>query len=381
LGPKVAPTADCRCRAAAGRSRTRAAITRMLPSSHGQLLSGTQGLPLPESDPKCLLTPDPPACPGFIEGDSSGRATPTYATLAGRGLFEKLCDDVASKLRHVQEHQQEQDKDDRRGLGGKTTHSSLRQAISAAGPPVKPPQPTILSQGQMLRPPAEVQSQPAALGPPLGLGEPPSAARGIVSVGSLGHPYTCNEACKYLKRKSGCLLGTSCNRCHLCHWHRKGKEPVQPVEEHAPPPPAATHPRPPTRPTGTAPRAATAARAPATPWPPLSAAPWLAEALHPQLAVSSTEPAYVHVSSGAASTMALGGASATTAASDAAAERGAATISQFPSLGSVGHPHSCGRACKYAGKTSGCKVGHLCNRCHLCHWTRSKEHSYAAGLA
>lgn len=352
----------------------------MLPSCHGQVLSGTQGLPLPESDPKCLLTPDPPTCPAFIDGDglASGRATPIYATLAGRGLFEKLCEDVTSKLHRMQEHQQEQEEDDRKGLGGMTAHSSLRRAISAAGPPVKPPQSTILSQGQMPGPPAEVQSRQAALGPPLGLGEPPSAAREIVeSVGSLGHPHTCNEACKYLKRKSGCLMGTSCNRCHLCHWTRKGKEPVQPVEERAPPPPAATHPRPATRPTGTAPRAATAARAPATP---LSASPWLAEALRPQLAVSSMEPAYVHVSSGAAGTMALGGANATMAAGDAEAARGAATVSQFPSVGSIGHPHRCGRACKYAGKTSGCKVGHLCNRCHLCHWTRSKEHSYAADL-
>eukprot|EP00930_Biecheleria_cincta_P069424 TRINITY_DN5716_c0_g1_i1.p1 TRINITY_DN5716_c0_g1~~TRINITY_DN5716_c0_g1_i1.p1 ORF type:complete len:326 (+),score=39.65 TRINITY_DN5716_c0_g1_i1:38-979(+) len=41
------------------------------------------------------------------------------------------------------------------------------------------------------------------------------------------------------------------------------------------------------------------------------------------------------------------------------------------SRGSVGHPHSCSAACKYAAKGRGCKDGADCDRCHLCAWKRS----------
>lgn len=39
-----------------------------------------------------------------------------------------------------------------------------------------------------------------------------------------------------------------------------------------------------------------------------------------------------------------------------------------PSVGSVGHPTSCGLPCKYAKKARGCKDGSLCERCHICPW-------------
>lgn len=41
-----------------------------------------------------------------------------------------------------------------------------------------------------------------------------------------------------------------------------------------------------------------------------------------------------------------------------------------PSVGSIGHPHSCGSACKFNNRASGCKDGRLCVRCHLCPWQR-----------
>lgn len=41
------------------------------------------------------------------------------------------------------------------------------------------------------------------------------------------------------------------------------------------------------------------------------------------------------------------------------------------SIGSQGHPVSCGPACKYAWKSRGCKEGLQCARCHLCLWTRA----------
>lgn len=39
-----------------------------------------------------------------------------------------------------------------------------------------------------------------------------------------------------------------------------------------------------------------------------------------------------------------------------------------PSRGSVGHPHNCAPACKYAKKKRGCKDGAACSHCHLCIW-------------
>mmetsp|Transcript_127416 Transcript_127416/g.318100 ORF Transcript_127416/g.318100 Transcript_127416/m.318100 type:complete len:292 (-) Transcript_127416:122-997(-) len=40
-----------------------------------------------------------------------------------------------------------------------------------------------------------------------------------------------------------------------------------------------------------------------------------------------------------------------------------------PSTGSLGHPYTCARACKFHTKPRGCKDGALCAHCHLCHWT------------
>lgn len=41
------------------------------------------------------------------------------------------------------------------------------------------------------------------------------------SAGSMGHPHTCADACRYLRRKLGCRLGAGCPHCHLCHWSRQ----------------------------------------------------------------------------------------------------------------------------------------------------------------
>lgn len=43
------------------------------------------------------------------------------------------------------------------------------------------------------------------------------------------------------------------------------------------------------------------------------------------------------------------------------------------SLGSVGHPFACSEACKYIGKTRGCKDGKACLRCHRCKWSSKKQ--------
>jgi len=50
-----------------------------------------------------------------------------------------------------------------------------------------------------------------------------------------------------------------------------------------------------------------------------------------------------------------------------------AAPSEWPSLGSVGHPTDCRPPCKYAAKNRGCKDGDCCDHCHLCLWHPTKE--------
>jgi len=45
-----------------------------------------------------------------------------------------------------------------------------------------------------------------------------------LSIGSVGHPHTCAEACKYFWKNKGCKDGVHCIRCHLCRWTIKQKK-------------------------------------------------------------------------------------------------------------------------------------------------------------
>jgi len=54
-----------------------------------------------------------------------------------------------------------------------------------------------------------------------------------LSLGSIGHPHSCAQACRYVKRKGGCREGAKCPHCHLCFWRRdrelnQEREPVPP---------------------------------------------------------------------------------------------------------------------------------------------------------
>eukprot|EP00930_Biecheleria_cincta_P010169 TRINITY_DN11214_c0_g1_i1.p1 TRINITY_DN11214_c0_g1~~TRINITY_DN11214_c0_g1_i1.p1 ORF type:complete len:305 (+),score=44.67 TRINITY_DN11214_c0_g1_i1:45-959(+) len=42
----------------------------------------------------------------------------------------------------------------------------------------------------------------------------------VISNGSRNHPMGCGTACKYVRRKGGCVLGEDCVNCHLCSWRR-----------------------------------------------------------------------------------------------------------------------------------------------------------------
>ncbi len=41
------------------------------------------------------------------------------------------------------------------------------------------------------------------------------------------------------------------------------------------------------------------------------------------------------------------------------------------SIGSCGHPNTCGAPCKYVRRKTGCREGENCPSCHLCQWSRS----------
>jgi len=47
----------------------------------------------------------------------------------------------------------------------------------------------------------------------------------LESKGSIGHPYSCASACKYIKKVRGCKDGADCDRCHLCAFRNKSKKP------------------------------------------------------------------------------------------------------------------------------------------------------------
>eukprot|EP00930_Biecheleria_cincta_P044565 TRINITY_DN30664_c0_g1_i1.p1 TRINITY_DN30664_c0_g1~~TRINITY_DN30664_c0_g1_i1.p1 ORF type:complete len:281 (+),score=52.01 TRINITY_DN30664_c0_g1_i1:74-916(+) len=49
------------------------------------------------------------------------------------------------------------------------------------------------------------------------------------SLGSIGHPHTCGDACKYFRLSKGCKDGASCDHCHVCIWHRYGRKKQKPT--------------------------------------------------------------------------------------------------------------------------------------------------------
>lgn len=61
---------------------------------------------------------------------------------------------------------------------------------------------------------AEAEAEPQSAGPP---------PQSVYSVGSIGHPVMCADACKFHAKPRGCKDGAMCVRCHLCHWSRYQK--------------------------------------------------------------------------------------------------------------------------------------------------------------
>jgi len=99
------------------------------------------------------------------------------------------------------------------------------QAAAAAAPPPPPPPPAAFPMrpmrgaagGLVTTPLSDTQVDPSEKAPGVA---PPDSTWRVVSRGSVGHPHSCQEACKYVVKKRGCKDGAMCSRCHLCEWKR-----------------------------------------------------------------------------------------------------------------------------------------------------------------
>jgi len=156
------------------------------------------------------------------------------------------------------------------------------------------------------------------------------------SVGSIGHPHSCGGACKYVKRKSGCRNGPQCLDCHLCHWQRT------PLPKPQAPQKASLH-------------------------------DIIQQTMPPQQGppgqLDWCSPCKVEIASGLTllTGSAHGGQRSLGEEQDEAAD---ASAEACPSVGSIGHPYTCGIPCKYTRKQKGCKDGKFCVCCHMCIWRR-----------
>eukprot|EP00930_Biecheleria_cincta_P087414 TRINITY_DN76648_c0_g1_i1.p1 TRINITY_DN76648_c0_g1~~TRINITY_DN76648_c0_g1_i1.p1 ORF type:complete len:432 (-),score=80.68 TRINITY_DN76648_c0_g1_i1:232-1527(-) len=173
-------------------------------------------------------------------------------------------------------------------------------------------------------------------------------------MGTAGHPHSCAAACKYdVRRKGGCMYGEACLNCQDCLWSREAKDctsgasfsgVVQDVQD---------------REIGEG-----SSRAD------FGAFGGLVQDL--QLSIVSA-PLVMRLNEfltvpPVLSTNPCHGQSRGELPAPQASPNG--LVSLHASLGSVGHPHTCAPACKYAMRSKGCKDGPLCSHCHFCRWLR-----------
>jgi len=158
------------------------------------------------------------------------------------------------------------------------------------------------------------------------------------SVGSAGHPHSCAAACRYVKRRGGCREGIHCTKCHLCFWRRDAdKESATSSGQ---------------------PHAAIEGSAGST------------ASSRMQVEPSSAEVSmnFVPPMKGDEGVMAVGSSSSSS------------TGSVLVSVGTLGHPQSCGPPCRYVRRKGGCRDGANCPNCHACHWCRELPADHAGGV-
>ncbi|CAK9044021.1 unnamed protein product [Durusdinium trenchii] len=172
----------------------------------------------------------------------------------------------------------------------------------------------------------------------------------VISKGSVGHPYNCAAACKYVKRKGGCRDGADCPNCHECFWSkatakeaetRNDAQMVQQDEQLAEKVMRLLQDE----------HGKVDMNAQISQVPPMGFVDW------------SSSLNYMGVKIPGETFGGIG-------------PLVSEPVPTADNPGSKGHPYSCGPACKYVQKSRGCKDGDLCTHCHLCRWTRyaSKHH-------
>jgi len=153
----------------------------------------------------------------------------------------------------------------------------------------------------------------------------------VVSRGPVGHPVTCGAACRYVKRKGGCRDGADCLQCHECFWSKTAKDGEGKSKK-------ATK---------------EAVRSLKTPQ---SEAEEDLTAKFVRL-LSTEEPSLPGPTLQPPPLVDVMG-----------FPPGLERVQLNP--GSMGHPFTCGPACKYVLKNRGCKDGDMCSHCHICRWSR-----------
>lgn len=165
------------------------------------------------------------------------------------------------------------------------------------------------------------------------------------SAGSEGHPTSCKLPCKYFWKAKGCLDGEKCLRCHLCPFTRSSCKRGRLQDE------------------CDTPKSTKSSANEAT----ISLSQLLAahDDATRHFPMADMPDGYDNAQTSIAS---MGRAS-----SKASFEESHAALPGLPSLGSMGHPHSCNQPCKYVWKSQGCYNGASCERCHLCIYSRSLD--------
>lgn len=164
-----------------------------------------------------------------------------------------------------------------------------------------------------------------------------------LSVGTQGHPHSCEEPCKYIRRKGGCMHGEACLKCHACIWSESSSKEAENLSSGV----------------GFSAVAEGMQGHVATPLPVISLDKLLGSptSFFTNPTLGWLQPAELQQEKPFVPPPAAPPAS----------------NQNYPwtsSVGSTGHPKCCGPACKYAMKPRGCKDGRLCSHCHLCRWMR-----------
>lgn len=170
---------------------------------------------------------------------------------------------------------------------------------------------------------------------------------GDTHLGVQGHPKACGPPCKYIKRKGGCRDGSSCPNCHLCFWRKDIGDEVAKAPN--------------VKPSRVEPSTERLGLYDGEP----CFLPLLARASLPPKGTLDCNHAVQPINF-------LDVVPITVAASSAHPSLAEAN-NGWQSVGSIGHPHTCRKGCKYHNKPRGCKDGKLCVRCHACPWMRYIE--------